>query len=125
MSAVSESGRLESMETTLLQPRDVALEPTAAAGMPSADVELRPAWCLLAAPLAVAFAAAALVVAIGGTGATATQVIGAVLVDAVDARRRCRSVCAAATTGSARSCSPAQPWPAACASPRQSGLATT
>ena len=48
--------------------------------MPSAGADLRPAWCLLAAPIAVAFAVAALVVAVGGAGATATQVIGAVLV---------------------------------------------
>ena len=80
MSVVSESSRLESMETTLLSPRDVALEPAAAADMPSAGADLRPAWCLLAAPIAVAFAVAALVVAVGGAGATATQVIGAVLV---------------------------------------------
>lgn len=68
------------METTLLQPRDVALEPIPAAGMPSAGADLRPAWCLLAAPFAVGLAVAAVVVAIGGSGATATQVIGAALV---------------------------------------------
>jgi len=80
LSVVRESGRLEAMETTLLQPRDVAVEPAAPAGTPSADVELRPAWCLLSAPFAIALAIGALVVAVGGSGATATQVIGAVLV---------------------------------------------
>jgi signal transduction histidine kinase len=78
---VRESGRLESMETTLLERRDVSLVPGAAtAAAPETTLELRPAWCLLAAPVAVALAVAALVVAGGGDGVTASQVIGAVLV---------------------------------------------
>ena len=81
LSVVRESGRLESMETTLLERRDVSLVPGAAtAAAPETAVELRPAWCLLAAPVAVALAVAALVVARGGDGVTASQVIGAVLV---------------------------------------------
>jgi signal transduction histidine kinase len=42
--------------------------------------ELKPAWCLLAAPLGVALAVAALVVALGDDGPTPTQLVGAVLV---------------------------------------------
>jgi signal transduction histidine kinase len=42
--------------------------------------ELRPAWCLLAAPVAIGLAIAALIVAAGANGPTATQVVGAILV---------------------------------------------
>jgi signal transduction histidine kinase len=46
----------------------------------STETELRPAWCLLTAPVAIGFAIASLVVASGAGGPTATQVIGTVLV---------------------------------------------
>jgi signal transduction histidine kinase len=68
------------METSLLRTRDVTLVPDVGAGAPDGAAELRPAYCLLAAPVAVTLAVAALFVAAGGTGATAAQVIGAVLV---------------------------------------------
>ena len=42
--------------------------------------ELGPAWCLLAAPVAIALAVAGLVVAASADGPTATQIIGALLV---------------------------------------------
>jgi signal transduction histidine kinase len=42
--------------------------------------ELKPAWCFLAAPVAVGLAVAAIVVAADGGGATVTQAVGAVLV---------------------------------------------
>jgi signal transduction histidine kinase len=42
--------------------------------------ELKPAWCFLAAPVAVGMAIAGLTVAAGTGGPTATQVVGAVLV---------------------------------------------
>jgi signal transduction histidine kinase len=41
--------------------------------------ELRPAWCLAAAPVSFGLAIASLVVSANGSGATPTQVIGAVL----------------------------------------------
>jgi signal transduction histidine kinase len=41
---------------------------------------VKPAWCLLAAPLAMASALAGMVVALNADGPTATQVVGAVLV---------------------------------------------
>ena len=45
-----------------------------------AQAELRPAWCFLAAPVAVGLAVVGLVVAAGDDGPTPTQVVGAVLV---------------------------------------------
>ena len=54
-----------------------ATVPQAGAGISS---ELGPAWCFLAAPIAVGLAIAGLVVAAGADGPTATQIIGALLV---------------------------------------------
>ena len=42
--------------------------------------ELKPAWCFLAAPVAVGLAIAGLIVAAGANGPTTTQIVGAILV---------------------------------------------
>jgi signal transduction histidine kinase len=42
--------------------------------------ELKPAWCLLAAPVAIGLAVAGIVVSLGADGPTATQIVGVVLV---------------------------------------------
>jgi signal transduction histidine kinase len=53
--------------------------PTAAAAVAPAHAELRPAWCFLAAPVAVALAVAALAVSLGDQP-TGSQVVGPVVV---------------------------------------------
>ena len=81
MSARPESGRLESMDITLVQPRDATSYPAAVAPVAAgSESELGPAWCLLAAPVAAGLASAAVVVAAAGSGVTPTQLVGAVLV---------------------------------------------
>jgi signal transduction histidine kinase len=78
-----ESARLEHM-TVIASPdapapsQGVPREVTAT--VDGNEAELKPAWCLLAAPVAVGLAIAGIVVAVGADGPTATQVVGAVLV---------------------------------------------
>ena len=51
------------------------------ASVPGANQgDLKPAWCLLAAPVAIGLALAGVVVSLGADGPTATQVVGVVLV---------------------------------------------
>ncbi len=42
--------------------------------------DLKPAWCLLAAPVAIGFAVAGVVVSLDADGPTATQIVGVILV---------------------------------------------
>ncbi len=44
------------------------------------QADLKPAWCLLAAPVAIAFALAGVVVAVNADGPTPTQIVGVILV---------------------------------------------
>jgi signal transduction histidine kinase len=53
-------------------------DPTAAVTGTRSD--LQPAWCLLAAPVAIAFVLAGMSVAVGADGPTVTQIVGAILV---------------------------------------------
>ena len=59
---------------------DVLIDPAGSAER--TPPELGPAWCLLAAPVAITLAVAGLVVAAGADGPTTTQIIGALLVAA-------------------------------------------
>ena len=58
----------------------VRIGPASTVDVDDESRELRPAWCLLAAPVAIGLAIAALIVAAGANGPTATQVVGAILV---------------------------------------------
>jgi signal transduction histidine kinase len=83
LSRSTESTRLETVNLVAPPDAPARVPRTASANHPeAADApnELKPAWCLLAAPLAVGLAIGGLVVAVGDDGPTATQVIGAVLV---------------------------------------------
>ena len=80
LSARPESGRLESMDITLVRSRDATIHPAGLAPSASESAEVGPAWCVLAAPVAAGLAGTAVAVAGAGSGATPTQVIGAVLV---------------------------------------------
>ena len=68
-------------------PRSAAIEPASNPDAPGGSgpahdgkPELKPAWCFLAAPVAIGLAVVGLVVAAGAEGPTLTQVIGAALV---------------------------------------------
>lgn len=77
------------LKSTRLEPMDVLVSPAAppqsdqriaVPTLAGAPRELKPAWCFLAAPVAIGLATAALVNSTANDRLTATQVIGAVLV---------------------------------------------
>lgn len=79
MPPMEESGRLEAMNLVAAPPAPAGVgegRPVVA----ETQAELEPAWCFLAAPVAVALAIVGLVVAGGDDGPTPTQLIGAILV---------------------------------------------
>ncbi|MET0907970.1 MAG: hypothetical protein ABWZ99_00760, partial [Ilumatobacteraceae bacterium] len=73
------SSRLETMNLVAAPPAPAGVG-EARSVVTEAHAELGPAWCLLAAPVAVGLAIVGLVVAGGDDGPTPTQVIGAILV---------------------------------------------
>ena len=74
--------------------------PTASLALGGNQGDLKPAWCLLAAPVAIGLALAGIVVSLDADGPTATQIVGVILVALVGGGGR--GAWGSTPTGSAR-----------------------